>query len=47
MINGSWPTAERIAEISSGEQTIALAPESTDIFASATALSRAAFAKPI
>ena len=44
MIVGVAPTAERIAAISRGEQTIARAPAVTDIFASATALSSAGFA---
>ena len=47
MIVGVAPTAERIAAISNGEQTIARAPAVTDIFASATALSSAGFAYPI
>ena len=44
MMVGVGPTAERMATISRGEQTMARAPAVTDIFASATALSKAAFA---
>ena len=44
IIIGSPPTALRIAAVSNGEQTIALARDSTAILARATALSSAGFA---